>query len=161
MVDKTDPQSVAGDKPQPADDVCVRVFNLILNKHRPNLALLHIVDVDHDEHFYGPRTAEAYAAIKTADNQVREVWEELKRDFPNRATLLIVSDHGCSANERVLLPNVVLRQAGLLEVAEKNKTTGPAQVVAQGGSALVYILDDSRRAEIAGRIRKAFTNLDG
>jgi predicted AlkP superfamily pyrophosphatase or phosphodiesterase len=35
------------------------------------------------------------------------------------------------------------------------------QVVVQGGSALVYILDDAHRADIAERIRKAFENMEG
>src|SRR4051794_16525915 len=61
MVNKDDPKAMAGEEPQPSDDICLKVFNLVLEKHRPNLALLHLVDVDHDEHMYGPRTKEAYA----------------------------------------------------------------------------------------------------
>jgi predicted AlkP superfamily pyrophosphatase or phosphodiesterase len=161
MLNKDDPKAAAGDTPQPSDDICLRAFNLILEKHRPNLALLHLVDVDHDQHLYGPRNEKAYAAIKTADNQVREVWEVLKRDFPGKATLFVVSDHGFQENKKAILPNVVLRKAGLLEVAGKKETSGPVQVVAQGGTEFIYILDEKRRDEIAKRVRKAFENLEG
>ena len=158
MLNKDDAK---GDSAQPPDDICLRAFNLILQKHRPNLALLHLVDVDHDEHLYGPRTPEAYAAIKAADGQVRDVWDELKRDFAGKATLFIVSDHGFQSNKSAIFPNVVLRQAGLVEAIGKNETRGPVQVVAQGGTEFVYILDDTRRAEIAERVRKAFAPLEG
>jgi predicted AlkP superfamily pyrophosphatase or phosphodiesterase len=161
LVTKEDSEPGSETLPHPTDAVCVRAFNLILNQHRPNLALLHVVDVDHDQHLHGPRTPKAYAAIKIADEQVREVWEELKRDFPEKATLLVVSDHGFSAIERVILPNVVLRKAGLLETEGKKKMAGPLQVVVQGGSAMVYILDDSRRADIVKRIKKAFAGVEG
>jgi predicted AlkP superfamily pyrophosphatase or phosphodiesterase len=161
MVNKDDPKAIAGEEPQPPDNVCLKVFNLILQKHRPNLALLHLVDVDHDEHMFGPRTKEAYAAIKRADDQVRQVWDVLKRDFAGKATLFVVSDHGFSANKTSLFPNIVLRKAGLVEVKGKNEIVGPVQVVAQGGTEMIYILDDKRRAEYTKRIREAFSKLDG
>src|SRR2546430_1548642 len=60
-----------------------------------------------------------------------------------------------------IFPNVVLRQAGLVEAVGKNETKGPVQVVAQGGNEFIYILDDAHRAEIAERVRKAFEHLEG
>ena len=68
-----------------SDAMCMRVFLHILHKHRPNLALLHLINVDHVQHLEGPRSPGAYAAIKTADDQVHEIWEALKRDYPDRA----------------------------------------------------------------------------
>jgi predicted AlkP superfamily pyrophosphatase or phosphodiesterase len=156
-----DPKALKGEEPQPSDAVCLKVFNLILEKHRPNLALLHLIDVDHDEHMFGPRTKEAYAAIKTADDEVRQVWDVLKRDFAGKATLFVVSDHGFSANKTELFPNIVLHEAGLGEVKGKKELTGPVQVVAQGGTAMVYILDDKHRAEYTKRIRNAFSKMNG
>ena len=72
--------------------------------------------MDHTEHLYGPRSPEAYQAVKEADDHVREVWEELQKDFPGRATLVVVSDHGFSPIKKQLLPNVLLLKAGLLDV---------------------------------------------
>ena len=40
-----------------SDETCMRVFNHILKVHRPNLALLHLIEVDHVEHVSGPRRA--------------------------------------------------------------------------------------------------------
>jgi predicted AlkP superfamily pyrophosphatase or phosphodiesterase len=147
--------------PKPTDETATRIFNLILHDHRPNLALLHVVEVDHTEHLKGPKSPAAYAAVKAADGQVREVWEELKRDFPGRATLLVVSDHGFSATKRMVLPNVILRKAGLVEKSGKKGTSGEVHIVVQGGSAMIYVLDDAHRASVIERVRKAFGGVKG
>ena len=142
------------------DEICTRVFNYVLHTHRPDFALLHVISVDHTQHIKGPRTPEAYAAIKEADRQVREVWDELQKDFPNRATLLVVSDHGFSPIQHTLFPNVVLRQAQLLTVIDK-ETVGDVHVVTQGGAAMIYVRDENRRSEIVGRVCQAFAGLPG
>jgi predicted AlkP superfamily pyrophosphatase or phosphodiesterase len=144
------------------DPMWTDVFNMVVRNHRPNLALFHLVNVDHVEHLSGPKSPEAYAAIKTADDQVREVWDELKRDFPGKATLIIVSDHGFSPIEHAVLPNVVLRQAGLVEATGDKITGGPVHVVTQGGAALVYVDDDVLdRPAMIDQVKRAFTGQDG
>lgn len=143
------------------DDMWTKVFNMTVRKHRPNLAFLHVVAVDHTEHADGPRSPEAYEAIKAADNQVREVWDTMQQAFPGKATLIIVSDHGFSLNKYEVRPNVVLKDLGLVDV-EKGKVRGGAvQIVPQGGSAMVYILDESRRDAIAKQIKEAFAKVEG
>jgi predicted AlkP superfamily pyrophosphatase or phosphodiesterase len=144
-----------------SDDACTRVFNFILRTHRPNLALLHLTHFDTVQHLKGPRTPEAYAALKAADEQVRTVWDELKRDFAGNATLLIVSDHGFSPVERLVLPNVILRQAGLIQVKEKKTAGELVHVVVEGGAALVYVLDKANRDAVVKRVHQAFDGCEG
>ncbi len=147
--------------PKPTDETCTRVLNMILHEHRPQLALLHVIDVDHTEHLKGPKTPEAYAAVKAADDEVRQVWEELKHDFAGKATLFVVSDHGFSPIKRMILPNVILRKAGLVESGAKKGASGAVQIVTQGGAAFVYVLDEKHGPEVVERIRKALEGLDG
>lgn len=134
------------------DDDYTRLFNLILREHRPNLALLHIAFVDHTEHLHGPRSPEAYAAVKAADRQIQMVWDELQKDFPGRATLVVVSDHGFSPIKRMILPNVVLRKARLGKAVH---------MVTQGGAAFIYVLDDANRDKVLDQVRQAFTGVQG
>src|SRR4051812_42584419 len=56
------------------DAVVTPMFNLILRDDRPRLALLHLADVDHVQHAKGPRSPEAYEAVRTADAQVGQIW---------------------------------------------------------------------------------------
>jgi len=144
-----------------ADTMWTKVFNMVLEKHRPNLALHHIVVVDHTEHADGPRSPEAYQAIKAADENVRLVWEQLQKDFPGKATLIVTSDHGFSENKISVLPNVVLKEKGLVEVDGKEVTGGAVRVVPQGGSAFIYILDEANRDQIIQQVKVAFADVEG
>lgn len=137
------------------DDVFTKLFDMILHEHRPGLALLHNLDVDHTEHEFGPKSPEAYAAVKDADNYVREVFEELQRDFPGRATLVVVSDHGFSPIRTQIFPNIILRKAGMLGKGS------PVHAISQGGSEFIYITDASKRASLTEEIRKAFSGVKG
>jgi predicted AlkP superfamily pyrophosphatase or phosphodiesterase len=144
-----------------SDVMCTDVFKFILHAHRPHLALLHIIHVDHVQHVNGPRSPEAYDAIKVADDQVRQVWEALKQDYADAATLIIVSDHGFSPIERLLLPNVVLRDAGLVEVQNGKVAGGAVRAVMQGGAAMIYVLDQKDRDATVERVKKAFADCEG
>jgi len=148
------------DPDQSKDETFTQAFNLILAKHHPRLALLHVIDVDHTEHLKGPRSEGAYKAVHEADGYVREVWEELKKDYPGRATLIVVSDHGFSPINKMILPNVVLAKEGLVESGKK-KADSAVQIVTQGGAVFMYIRDEAHRKEVMAKIHKAFHGLEG
>lgn len=137
------------------------VFKLILSKHRPNLALFHVLAVDYTQHKEGPRSPKAYEALKAADDQVRQVWETLQREFPGKSTLIVVSDHGFSLNKNRIALNPILQEAGLLELVGDRVTGGSVQIVPQGGSALLYINNDADHPAIENRVRQAFSKIDG
>jgi predicted AlkP superfamily pyrophosphatase or phosphodiesterase len=143
------------------DDMWTKVFNMLVHKHRPNLALLHVIAVDHTEHSDGPRSEGAYEAVKAADGQVKQVWDELQKDYTGKATLFVVSDHGFSLNKNKVIPADVLQKAGLLERTGRHETRGAVQLVVQGGSAMVYIADDANREDVIKRVKKAFQGVEG
>ena len=143
------------------DRICTRAFNLVLARHRPNLALFHLLNVDHIEHAKGPQTPAVYAAIKEADDRVRDVWEELKKDFPGKATLVVVSDHGFFPYRQLILPNVALRKAGLLDVKGAAITGGRVRAVSEGGSAFLYVLNAPDREALAGKVADLFRGVEG
>ncbi|HVU89887.1 MAG TPA: ectonucleotide pyrophosphatase/phosphodiesterase [Pirellulales bacterium] len=144
-----------------SDDTCTRVFNFILERHKPGLALLHLTHVDYQQHVKGPRTDDAYAAMAAADEQVRLVWETVKRVYGARATLIVISDHGFSPVERLVMPNVILKEAGLLDVEGDKVREGATHVIVQGGAALVYIDERENRAALVDRVRKALSGKEG
>lgn len=144
------------------DEMTAQVFHHVLVTHRPGLALLHLIDVDHDQHQYGPRTPEAYAAIARVDKQVGEVIETLNARFPGKATVFVVSDHGFSPINQLILPNVILRDAGLVTVKGTRITGGTVRTVIQGGCTMVYFTDPTAdKAELQSKITSAFANHPG
>src|SRR5262249_9801225 len=60
-----------------------------------------------------------------------------------------------------ILPNVILRDAGLIEVKGPRVVGGSVRVVVQGGAALVYILDAANRDAIAAKVAKSFEAVKG
>jgi predicted AlkP superfamily pyrophosphatase or phosphodiesterase len=143
------------------DETCTNVFLHILKEHRPRLAILHLLNVDHIEHVDGPQTPEAYAAIAAADEQVGQIWKELQKSLPGQATLFVVSDHGFSRVEKIIQPYVELQKAGLVKLVENKVTDGDVRIVTQGGSCLVYLLDESQADETAERVRSLFDGAEG
>jgi predicted AlkP superfamily pyrophosphatase or phosphodiesterase len=120
-----------------------------IRKHRPNLVLLHLIELDHVQHAKGPRTPEADWAASHADDRIRDVVEAVEAaGLKGRATIVVTSDHGFHAYDQTLLPNVALRQAGLQRTARS---------LSQGGAAFVYLKDPSARAAV----REALAGLDG
>lgn len=148
-------------KGEDRDRMYVQMLNHVIRKHRPNVGLLHLVEVDHIEHAKGPQSPEAYAAVKFADDRVREVWDELKKSFPNKATLIVSSDHGFFPYQQQIQPNVALRNAGLLTAEGTKISGGVARAVGQGGGTFIYVLDQSKRDELIPQLAKLFRETEG
>jgi predicted AlkP superfamily pyrophosphatase or phosphodiesterase len=143
------------------DRLHVRMFNHIIRTHRPQLALMHILDVDHVQHAHGPQSPEAYASVKFADGLVREIWDELQKTFPGKATVLVVSDHGFFPFRQQVLPNVVLRKAGLLTTTGNKITGGQVWAVSQGGASLLYVTDTKNRERLTRQVVTVFKDMEG
>lgn len=146
---------------QERDRMFARMSALVLQRHRPDLMLMHLVELDHAQHKHGPRSAEAYAALKNQDDCVGEFWREFQQLCAGRGTLLIVSDHGFVPYRQQILPNVLLHREGLLSAVGGKVTGGSVRAVAQGGSCYIYVLDDSRRAELVARTQQMFREVEG
>ncbi|HSI12232.1 MAG TPA: ectonucleotide pyrophosphatase/phosphodiesterase [Chthoniobacter sp.] len=150
-----------GGQGQDRDRMYAQMLNFVVRTHRPNIALLHLVEVDHVEHAHGPQSPEAYAAVKFADDRVREVWEELKKDFPGKATLIVASDHGFFPYQQQIQPNVLLRKEGLLTAEGTKITGGQVRAVAQGGSTFLYVLDQANRDALIAKLADKFKDVEG
>lgn len=148
-------------KGEERDRLYARMLTHIMHTHRPNLMLHHILEVDHIEHQYGPQTPEAYAAVKFADGLVGEIWAELQKAFPDKATIVIVSDHGFFSYRQAVRPNVVLRKAGLLTAFGNKVTKAQVRVVNQGGSAFLYVTDDENREALIQKTDDLFKDQEG
>ncbi len=145
------------------DLLYTQVANYLLNKHKVNLLLLHLITPDGVEHAYGPNTREAYRAVAESDQRIGEIWQVLQTaPFAGRSALFVVSDHGFAPYEKFIRPNVVLKNLGLVQTDDRGKVTGrQAWCVAQGGSAFIYILNGERRAELTELLSSKLAGLEG
>lgn len=143
------------------DDIWTAAAEDILEKHRPNLLLVHLLTLDDTNHEYGPMTNASFSAMAFLDAKVKQIVDALQRaGLSKNATLMIVSDHGFRTYKRKIQPNVLLRQKGLL-TGGPDKPKGDAWVMPEGGTAMVYVTDPSRRTELLPELRAAFTGVEG
>jgi predicted AlkP superfamily pyrophosphatase or phosphodiesterase len=133
----------------------------ILTRHRPNLLLFHLLNVDSTHHRYGHNTPAGATALAHADTQLGRLLAAV--DATGRreqTTVLVVSDHGFKTVRRQVRPNVVLRREGLL--TGSGVDGGSAYVLAAGGIAQVYLSGDaSTRQPLAERVRSLLAGVEG
>ncbi len=125
----------------------------ILRKHKPNLLLYHLLNLDSTHHTYGPRNQASNSGIGFADSMVRELLEAVDL---KKTTVIVVSDHGFRAVTRNIRPNAVLHHFGLLEA-----NACDVYAVPEGGTAMVYVTDRSRRAELIPKVKEMFAKVEG
>lgn len=144
------------------DMIWTRAAVEIIKQHKPNLLYFHLLNTDSINHRYGPGTAPSLTAYAYADACIREVMEALTAaGLKDKATVLVVTDHGFKTAKRIIRPNIVLRQAGLLRAQGPVKINCDAYVIPEGGIAMVYVTDPKKRAELLPRLKEMFAPVEG
>lgn len=144
------------------DGIWLRGALHILEAHRPNLLLYHILTTDSTHHNHGPGNVASFAALAFADRLVGELVRKVAETGRLAETTFIVStDHGFKKVDRFAYPNVTLRKAGLLSTTGPRIERADAVVRGGGGVALVYITDPARRAELKPRVRELLEASEG
>jgi len=133
----------------------------ILENHKPNLLLFHLLALDGTHHTYGTGTSASTTAMAFLDAQVARLLAGLERSgLKDRTTVVVLADHGFRVARRTVNPNVALRAAGLI-TGEGEGRVADAWTMPWGGAAGVYIRDRSQRAALVPRIERAVSSLEG
>lgn len=144
------------------DWLYARMAEHLLLTHGPNLLLVHLVEVDHVQHRVGPRVADSYWSVSYADSIVGQIQDAAQRSkFRDKTTIIVCSDHGFFPIEKDICANVVLKQAGLIDVTDGKATAKRAFAVAQGGGCMVYLLDVDDRDAVRKSLADRFAGLEG
>jgi predicted AlkP superfamily pyrophosphatase or phosphodiesterase len=134
----------------------------ILQTHRPNLLMFHLLSLDSMQHRYGPRTLAATAAMALLDAQVAQVVAAVERaGLVSRTTFFVVSDHGFKVVKRQIRLNVALARAGLLTVQDGKIRASQAYAVPEGGSAIVFLTAPDPTGDLLARVKKAVAGVEG
>ncbi len=135
------------------DQIWTRAAAHILKAHKPNLLMYHLLNMDSTHHTYSSRNQASNSAMGFADGQVHELLEAI--DLA-KTTVIVVSDHGFRMINRTIRPNALLHHYGLLET-----NSCDAYVFPEGGTAMVYITDRARRAELLPKVKEMFSKVEG
>lgn len=134
----------------------------VLKKYHPGLLLVHLTDLDHQEHLHSPFSREANATLEIIDGQVGQI-EQAALAVNPRTRVVVVSDHGFLRVDHRTNLNVLLAKAGLIQLGpEKAGTKGPsvvsweAEAWPAGGSVAIML----KRPGDAALLRKVRGVLD-
>jgi predicted AlkP superfamily pyrophosphatase or phosphodiesterase len=138
----------------------------VIRTRKPNFMLFHMLVTDGLQHRYGPRSPAAYAALAQADAQLRDILGALDQaGIREQTTLFVVADHGFEAVTNIIHPNVLLRKQGWLETnvvtIDPPTFKAKAQIVSEGGTALVYLTDPQTKREDLDKVRQLFRDMTG
>ncbi|QDS95730.1 Type I phosphodiesterase / nucleotide pyrophosphatase [Roseimaritima multifibrata] len=134
----------------------------LIRSRKPNLMLVHLLNVDSVHHTLGPQTAAGYTANAYADMCLAQIVDAIDdAGIREQTTLIVVSDHGFAATPKAIRPNVVLREAGMLAVDAGKLSTARVHVVPEGGIGLVYCTNPSESKQTIEAFKKLFLGKEG
>jgi predicted AlkP superfamily pyrophosphatase or phosphodiesterase len=132
------------------DQTLTRVARYMVETWKPRLMLLHLIEVDHQQHAHGPGSPECMAALEMNDACIGELLESYRKaGLLDRTLVAIVSDHGFLAIRRSFNVNVVLRRAGLIRFAsqdDKRASEWDAAGWTAGGSCAILLRNADDKA---------------
>lgn len=169
-VARADAQLYAAVTADEGDDMRTRFAEYLLAEKRPDVALVHLFDLDHFEHDYGAFTREAFAMLEKSDAYVARLLAAAERagTLPETA-VLVVSDHGFRRLRRMIHANVILERAGLLKWRQVRDSRGePRRVVGEwravaytSGAYCAVMLRDPEDRDAFWQARAAFIAYEG
>lgn len=125
---------------------------------KPFFLSAYFASFDESAHQYGVYSREAARSLEKIDAMLGRLIEEAKRITQGDLVVCVVSDHGTLDNHYNISPNVLLHQAGLIELdPEGNVTSWKAWSQRAGGTAEVRMADpqdEATRRTLAGIMKQ-------
>jgi predicted AlkP superfamily pyrophosphatase or phosphodiesterase len=123
------------------DDFVLESTVETIKTRKPELMLIHFVDLDYQRHMYGFSSDEALAALHRHDNRLGRIMEALKEaGIAENTTVAILGDHSALDESKVVKMNVLFRERGLIQTNASGKVTDwKAYCKSCDGSAYVYV----------------------
>ena len=145
------------------DEVWTKAACLVIQRRKPHLLLLHLLNTDSVHHRYGPQSPSSYRALGLADGYVGQVLDALETaGIRSNTTVFVTADHGFARAANVLQPNVLLRKAGLLELDANNHISkARAQMVPEGGTGMIYLANPETREAVRQKALELFSGKEG
>jgi len=134
----------------------------VLERLAPELALVYVPHLDYVGQRCGPESAAFAEEARRVDALVAEFISDLDAAAPTRPDLLLVSEYAMVPVSRGVLPNVALRDAGLLSVSgeagEEHLDLTSSRAFAMVDHQVAHVYVDAEAADAAASLLGA---LDG
>ncbi len=149
-----------GGKELSGDERLTKVSEYIITSHRPNLMLIHLIELDGAHHRNGPRSKPAIEMAEREDGYIGRIVEATRRaGIFEKTTFLIVSDHGFASIDKRFAPNVTLAKEKLITLGADGKATEWKAAAWPAGGSCAIVLRDASDKETEAKVAAIFSNL--
>lgn len=164
-IEQSVPDLYSKDNKDEGDNSRSLAASYIISQKRPDVMLVHLYDLDHFEHDFGPFTPEVYSILEKVDSYVARLVDALEKPgTADETAIFIVSDHGFKPITKQFRPGVLLQRAGLVTYKTENGrqliTDWKASAYVSGASAAIILKDPNDTATLK-RVKEIFEPLAG
>lgn len=86
----------------------------MIEKKKPDLTMIHLLDVDTEKHNFGPESPKAKAALHRLDAHLGELMDSITRSgMADDFSIIVFSDHACCPVHTCIEANELLKTAGI------------------------------------------------
>ncbi len=152
------------------DDLRTKFAEYIVTQKMPGMMLIHIADLDHFEHDYGPFTPEAIQILEKSDGYVARILKAYETaGILKETAVFITSDHGFKPISNSINPGVLMTREGLVTVETTRDSAGRERASVKDWKAAVYTnaaycgiyVKDWNDEDTLGKLRGMFKELEG
>ena len=130
-----------------------------IREEKPNLLLLHLVDVDSQKHIYGSKSKEVRKALERHDKRLGEIIEVLKfSGIYNESTIIALGDHSQLDVKKAVRLNSILYKNNMIKINDNKIKKYKAIAKSCDGCTYIY-LNDKKDNETKSKIKKILNNL--
>jgi predicted AlkP superfamily pyrophosphatase or phosphodiesterase len=111
-----------------------------LENKKPDLTLIHYVDLDSMRHYHGFNSKEAKDALERHDKRLGEIIECLKKNnMYDESTIIVLGDHSSLDEDKIIRINALLKEKGYIDVDANGKIIAYRAISKNcDGSAYIY-----------------------
>jgi len=118
----------------------------IKNK-KPNLLLMHLIELDDTKHKYGTKGSNVEDSIRRMDKRIGDIFESVEdAGLKDSTVFIVIGDHGQLDVKYKIHFNKIFKDIGLI-YEEDGRLIWRAYLQSAGGSAYLHIRDDDKEAE--------------
>ena len=144
------------------DERLTRVSEFIIKSYRPNLLLIHLIELDGAQHRNGPGSKPAIEMTEREDGYVGRIIEATRQaGIFEKTTFFVVSDHGFSRISRTFSPNVVLAREKLITLDSNGKALDWKAAAWPAGGSCAIVVKDANDKATETRVAEIFSKLSG
>ena len=132
------------------DDFVTAATVHTIKTKKPDLLLVHLVDIDYQRHEHGFLGDEPFAALQRQDDRLGKIMRAMDDSgIMDHSTIIALGDHSALDVTHVIKMNAYLLESGLIHTDQQGKVKGwKAFCKSNDGSAYLYIKDQKDKSTI-------------